>query len=110
MLPDFVCRQPIQCRLEEHLCYTPCVPLPSVSQDGDFGESAFQHLYMNDCEGVTVRDSHCFRSEDTTDIYSHHRKRMNSRTPPERQNIDMNFFAQAMPPRITGTHARPLML
>ncbi|OAX40987.1 hypothetical protein K503DRAFT_686422 [Rhizopogon vinicolor AM-OR11-026] len=50
--PDFVCRQPIQCRLEEHLCFSPCVPLPSVSQDGDFGQSAFQHLYMNGCEGA----------------------------------------------------------
>ncbi|OJA13947.1 hypothetical protein AZE42_01342 [Rhizopogon vesiculosus] len=44
--------QPIQCRLEEHLCFSPCVPLPSVSQDSDFGQSAFQHLYMNGCEGA----------------------------------------------------------
>ncbi|KAG1859652.1 hypothetical protein F4604DRAFT_1588851 [Suillus subluteus] len=53
--PDFVSRHPIQCRLEEHLCFTPCMPLASVPRNGDFGESAFKHLFMNDCEGVTVR-------------------------------------------------------
>ncbi|KAG1773329.1 hypothetical protein EV702DRAFT_1181102 [Suillus placidus] len=36
--PDFVSRHPVQCRLEEHLCFTPCVPLPSVPRNGDFGE------------------------------------------------------------------------
>ncbi|KAG2039050.1 hypothetical protein BDR03DRAFT_860568 [Suillus americanus] len=50
--PDFVSRHPVQCRLEEHLCFTPCVPLPSVPRNGDFGESAFEHLFMNDCEGT----------------------------------------------------------
>ncbi|KAG2078455.1 hypothetical protein BDR04DRAFT_998031 [Suillus decipiens] len=53
--PDFVSRHPIQCRLEEHLCFTPSIPLPSVPQNGDFGESALKHLFMNDCEGLTVR-------------------------------------------------------
>ncbi|KAG2361010.1 hypothetical protein BDR07DRAFT_1451788 [Suillus spraguei] len=53
--PDFVSRHPIQCRLEEHLCFTPSIPLPSALQNGDFGESALKHLFMNDCEGVTVR-------------------------------------------------------
>lgn len=79
--PDFVSRHPIQCRLEEHLCFTPCVPLPSVPRNGDFGESAFKHLYMNDCERVTTANEfsdaagsskhryELFRPTDTSENY-----------------------------------------
>ncbi|KAH7927557.1 hypothetical protein BV22DRAFT_264697 [Leucogyrophana mollusca] len=38
--PDFVCRQPIQCRLQEHLCFSPYLPFP-VSADGGFEEGVF---------------------------------------------------------------------
>ncbi|KAG2130360.1 hypothetical protein DEU56DRAFT_954776 [Suillus clintonianus] len=73
--------QPIQCRLEEHLCFTPCIPLPSVPRNGDFGESAFQHLFMNDCEGATTANEfsdatrsskhryELFRPTDTSENY-----------------------------------------
>ncbi|KAG1725794.1 uncharacterized protein EDB91DRAFT_1061970 [Suillus paluster] len=73
--PDFVCRQPIQCRLEEHLCFTPCIPLPSVPRNGDFGESAFQHLFMNDSNefseatGSSKHRYELFRPTDTSERY-----------------------------------------
>ncbi|KAH7911289.1 hypothetical protein BJ138DRAFT_1239368 [Hygrophoropsis aurantiaca] len=37
---DFVSRQPIQCRLREHMCFTPCLPFP-LGADGGFEEGVF---------------------------------------------------------------------
>ncbi|KAF9238645.1 hypothetical protein BU15DRAFT_47522 [Melanogaster broomeanus] len=41
---DFLCRQPIQFRLEEHLSFTPWLPLPIETQDGFDG-----HVVRNLC-------------------------------------------------------------
>ncbi|KAG2144000.1 hypothetical protein BD769DRAFT_1348035 [Suillus cothurnatus] len=73
--PDFVSRHPIQCRLEEHLCFTPCMPLPNVPRNGDFGESAFKHLFMNDSNefsdatGTSKHRYELFRPTDTPENY-----------------------------------------
>lgn len=65
---------------------------------------------MNDCEGATVR-VFSLRSTvgDTTVMPSHLRQQMNFRTPQDHQSIDMNFFAQLIPPSTTGTHGMPWM-
>ncbi|KAG1816689.1 uncharacterized protein BJ212DRAFT_1446804 [Suillus subaureus] len=57
---DFVSRHPIQCRLEEHLCFTPCMPLPSVPRNAN---------EFSDATGTSKHRYELFRPTDTSENY-----------------------------------------